>query len=251
MQKKYISLNLKKEECFYVKKMTKKEANFINKIYFYGIFFIFSLLGIYLISLNLFLTNEKIEPYLNKQNSKEILTLINNNFFSYFGMIVIGLSIICILIMFYWKKPYKKNKTYDNIKNINDVCKVLNHRTFEDFIAYLYRKKGCEAYRVGFGSNVKKTKEDGTYGDGGKDVIIKRPFRKDIIVQCKFYNENNYVGVSVIREMFATMIHYKASQIIIITTSYFTQDALKFAEGKKIKLIDRKELEKIIINLNH
>lgn len=169
--------------------------------------------------------------------------------------IFIGIGIFLIffgvfrLIRFYFKHIKRKkeiNPLFDKIKNQWDAKRYLNHVSFEEYVAYLYRKMGYNAKRVGFGADVEKNKKDGLYGDGGKDVIITKPFSRDVIIQCKFYNDKNYVGVSVVREMFATMIHYGAKKVIIITTSVFSQDAKSFAKGKKIELIDAYALDKII-----
>ena len=43
--------------------------------------------------------------------------------------------------------------------------------------------------------------------------------------------------------MFGVLHHYKASKVIIVTTSFFSRDAVKFAEGKPIELIDANKLD--------
>lgn len=177
--------------------------------------------------------------------------ILKTYFPAFFALITIFFIQLTSFLIYLFKNKFKKNKLFDGIKNVQDAKNKLTPEQFEDFIAYLYRKKGFDAIRVGFGNqnNIEKTNKDGLYGDGGKDVIIQRPFRKDIIVQCKLYSHN--VGVSVIREMFATLIHYKASKVIIITTSDFSKDAKSFSKGKKIELIDGKKLNRMITDENY
>lgn len=79
--------------------------------------------------------------------------------------------------------------------------------------------------------------------DGGVDVWLKR--RDEVsLVQCKRY-KNTSVGVKVVRELYGLMTSHSAQSGYIVTTSYFTKEAYKFAKGKRISLINGKELEKI------
>lgn len=162
--------------------------------------------------------------------------------------VVLSLEIIliCYLCLIFYRdyqsRKVKVPNSFKYIKNIHDIRNNLNPTSFEHFVAYLFRKLGYNsARRVGFGENVKKSKKDGIFGDGGKDVIISRPFRKDILIQCKFYSQP--IGVQIVREMFGVLHHYKASKVIIVTTSFFSRDAVKFAEGKPIELIDANKLD--------
>lgn len=151
-------------------------------------------------------------------------------------------------ISYYRSRCFKRNKFFDSIDSLNKAMRQLNPTLFEEFIEYTYKRMGYKtSKRVGFGAEVKKTKKDGIYGDGGKDVIIQRPFRKDILIQCKFYTIP--VGVAIVREMFGILHHYKAGKVIIVTTSSFSRDAIKFAKGKPLELIDGAMLDAILKRL--
>lgn len=213
----------------------------------------------FLILLGLFFcyfNNIDSETYYNtilKQDiAKDVMLWQKNNIFFFVG----GILFILSGVLFYIEKKAKKyiwnkknnNNVFENIHTVREMRRLLNPTTFEEYITYIYKKKGYKAERVGFGSNCKKEKRDGIYGDGGKDVLLKSklPFGKDTIIQCKFYDFKNYVNVKTVREMYAILMHYKAKKVIIITTSTFSTDARLFAKGKKIELIDGKKLEKLI-----
>lgn len=197
------------------------------------------------------LPNVLYQDFMFKQDAAFGFDAILKTYFpAFFALLMIFIIQFLSFWVYFFKNRLKRNKLFDSIKNIQDAKNRLTHEQFEDYIAYLYRKKGYDAIRVGFGNNnnIEKTNKDGLYGDGGKDVVLRRPFRRDVIIQCKLYSHN--VGVSVIREMFATLIHYKASKVIIITTSNFSKDAVLFAKGKRMELINGKTLNRMITDEN-
>ena len=64
-------------------------------------------------------------------------------------------------------------------------------------------------------------------------------------VQCKQWKIFK-VGVKTVREMFGVMAHEKADRVIIVASGTYTDDAVAFAKGKPILLIDGKALVKLI-----
>ncbi len=79
--------------------------------------------------------------------------------------------------------------------------------------------------------------------DGGVDIEIKNIFGETTtIAQCKAYNKNNKISVSLIREFFGVMVHREINKGIFFTTSSFSQDAVEFSKDKNIVLIDGKKL---------
>lgn len=103
-------------------------------------------------------------------------------------------------------------------KNPNDLYQ-LTHHEFEEAICELFGKLG---YTV---SLTAKTR------DGGCDLIA---FHKDplgigskYIVEAKHYKPTNKVGVDIIRQVAAVRHKHGAQHGIIVTSSYFTADAVK------------------------
>jgi restriction system protein len=56
------------------------------------------------------------------------------------------------------------------------------------------------------------------------------------VIQAKRYN--HVVPVSAVRDLYGTMIHEGASKGILVTTSYYGNDAREFVKDKPITLID-------------
>jgi hypothetical protein len=60
-----------------------------------------------------------------------------------------------------------------------------------------------------------------------------------VVVACKNYDEHWEVGLDVLKEMEMIGKTLKASKIVIVTTSYFTNSASNYAGRRNIKLIDK------------
>ncbi|SFI37730.1 ATPase [Collimonas sp. OK307] len=112
----------------------------------------------------------------------------------------------------------------------------LTPRQFEQFVAELMEKRG---YRVDL---TKATR------DGGKDLIIAN--HVDIgnfifYVECKKYAPINPVGVNLVRELAGTVLADRVTAGIMITSSYFSPDAINYSNQLKhqLSLIDYLKLK--------
>ena len=118
----------------------------------------------------------------------------------------------------------------------------MEDRQFEFLVAELFEKKG---YKV--------TPTPQTW-DGGKDIFI---LEEKIIgtflyyVECKKNAPERPVGVRVIRELYGTLTHDRATAGIVVTSSFFTKPAKSFVEKIKhqMSLIDFLQLIKCIEDL--
>lgn len=79
--------------------------------------------------------------------------------------------------------------------------------------------------------------------DYGADLIISKGF-EEIVIQAKNYSGN--VGNKAIQEVVSAKVYYKCDKAMVITNSYYTQNAIKTAQESGVILIDRDELEKIL-----
>jgi hypothetical protein len=118
----------------------------------------------------------------------------------------------------------------------------LTTREFEEMVAELYRRNGYE---------VVLTKET---RDGGKDFIISNKSllgNQLIYGECKRHRPENPVSISILRELHSTIITDNATGGILVTSSYFSPDAKKFAENIKhqMNLVDFVALNKMIIDV--
>ena len=60
-----------------------------------------------------------------------------------------------------------------------------------------------------------------------------------VVVACKNYDEKWEVGLDVLKEMEMIGKPLKASKIVVVSTSYFTDSAVNYAGRRNIKLIDK------------
>ncbi|MEM5503746.1 restriction endonuclease [Shewanella frigidimarina] len=119
----------------------------------------------------------------------------------------------------------------EKIRYNPDAIHNLTPRQFEEMVAELMIKRGYE---------VELTKET---RDGGKDLIIAN--HADIgnfmyYVECKKYAPKNPVGVSLIRELVGTISADRVTAGIMVTSSYYSPDAVEFSDKFKhqLSLID-------------
>ncbi len=86
----------------------------------------------------------------------------------------------------------------------------------------------------------------GASGDGGIDIRAKdtTPLRgASIIVQCK--DQKQPVGEPRVREFYGLVVSEGVHKGVFMTTADFTAPAQKFAEGKRLELIDGSGLEEL------
>ena len=114
-----------------------------------------------------------------------------------------------------WQREWSKGKT--------EFWRSLDGVGFERELASLYTGLGFEASLTAWS------------GDDGVDILLRKDGKK-IVVQCKAHNKP--AGPAMVRELFGSMYHFEADEAVLACTSGFTQNAIRFAKGKPIKLID-------------
>lgn len=72
------------------------------------------------------------------------------------------------------------------------------------------------------------------------------------VVECKKYSEHNKVGVNVLRSLYGVVQNEKVSSGIIVTSSYFTKNAISFYNNVRhqLQLNDYNNLQKWIKEIN-
>jgi restriction system protein len=135
-------------------------------------------------------------------------------------------AIICLIAG--WKGAEFRRRQQEFLQADIDMKWVrgLSWRGFEHQLAEVYRQKGYEVEETGGGG-----------ADGGIDLKLFKDSRTTI-VQCKHWKTWK-VNVKPVRELFGVMTAERADSAIFITSGGYTSDALKFAEGKPIELIDQ------------
>ncbi len=118
-----------------------------------------------------------------------------------------------------WYKFYK-------FKNFSNLDKLSGYE-FEIAIADLYENSGYA---------IEVTKAS---GDFGVDIIAKKD--EDVLaIQAKRYKGK--VSVDAVQEVHAGASFYRATQALVVTNSFFTEQAKKLAKKIGVILIDKKQL---------
>lgn len=111
-----------------------------------------------------------------------------------------------------------------------DLLNELEWKRFEEVVSEYYTFLGyrSEVTRMG--------------ADGGVDVILYQQGVETpaIIVQCKSWSQK--VGVKAIRELFGVMAADQIGYGVFATTSGYTQEAIDWADGKRLQLLSGEDL---------
>jgi restriction system protein len=106
-------------------------------------------------------------------------------------------------------------------KNPDFIYKIKPYQ-FEELVAELLEKEGFDI------NLTKKTH------DGGKDIFVAK---NSIIgnflfyIECKQYSPDFHVGVKLVRELYGTVTADRATAGLLVTTSYFSKQAIDFVEN--------------------
>lgn len=129
-----------------------------------------------------------------------------------------------------WKEAGQEKyepKPVDTSKWSIELLSALEWKRFENLCAAYFEELGFRAKTVRAGP------------DGGVDIHLyaEGDSHPGMIVQCKAWR-TKMVGVSLIRELFGVMTADKVAEGIFATTGGFSDDAIGFARGKNIHLIN-------------
>jgi restriction system protein len=114
-----------------------------------------------------------------------------------------------------------------------DNLRELDPYQFERHIGEYYRRRGYLVTAPGLPGR-----------DGGVDVVLEARGER-IIVQCKHWKAWQ-VGVRPLRELWGLLYHRDATGAIVVTSGVFTREALAFAQGKSLQLIDGAQLARMV-----
>jgi restriction system protein len=143
-----------------------------------------------------------------------------------FAPLVAGLFLLSAggAALFAWRK----RRLVDGQMSLATICD-LPWQEFEWLVSEAYRRQGysvIDSIRRG--------------PDGGVDLVLRRD-GLTTLVQCK-QRKSSAVGVPVVREAYGVQMHEKADRSVVITSGHFTREAITFAQGKPIELVDGPQL---------
>ena len=127
---------------------------------------------------------------------------------------------------------------YDQILIDPNSVYNLESWEFEELVAEVYRRNGF------FAKVTKRTR------DGGRDIatceiggVIYSTY-----FECKQQGPNSPVGVGIVRNLYGVMERDRIDKGVIVTTSRFTEDAVREADmlNGRIKLVDYQELQRLM-----
>ena len=168
---------------------------------------------------------------------------------AFFGLqgLVIG-TILAILASVILQKARftfdRRLRAYTKYTSARDAYEVWLSRTRREYWRSLsgldFERELASLYR-GMGYEVERTPSS---GDGGVDLILRRPGRTTI-VQCKA--TESPAGPSIVRDLYGTMVAFGANDAILASLSGCTRGVRSFIRGKPITVLDVDD----VIRLQH
>ncbi|NJR71822.1 MAG: restriction endonuclease [Gammaproteobacteria bacterium] len=125
-----------------------------------------------------------------------------------------------------WKGRQRKSLVNTVAKHDSaDALDGMSWREFELTVGEAFRLDGFQVEQRG-----------GAVADGGIDLVLRRGGEK-FFVQCKQWKAFK-VGVDVVRELYGVMAALGATGGFVVTSGTFSRDAIDFANGRNIVLVD-------------
>jgi len=113
------------------------------------------------------------------------------------------------------------------------VADAVNWHEFEQLVGEVFRLRG---YKV--------TETGSAGGDGGIDLVAIREGER-YFVQCKQWGARR-VGVKPVRELAGVIAREGAIGGFVVTNGEFTEEAIRFAKGSKVTLLDESMLRAML-----
>ena len=117
-----------------------------------------------------------------------------------------------------------------------DALHEMSWSEFEMLVGESFRLQGYQVLETG--------QATGGGPDGGVDLVLSRD-REKYLVQCKQWKAFK-VGVPVVRELYGVMAAQGAAGGFVVTSGSFTAEAVAFAKGRNVRLLDGTELFRMI-----
>lgn len=137
-----------------------------------------------------------------------------------------------------WRRRQRKRLVVDATQSeAGDALHGVSWREFEMLVGEGFRVQGYQVIENGGGG-----------ADGGVDLVLTRPGKnggETFLVQCKQWRAFK-VGVDVVRGLYGVMAARGAAGGFVVTSGRFTDDAVDFARGRNLTLIDGPKLHSLL-----
>ncbi len=140
--------------------------------------------------------------------------------------------------------PNLENEMLSYFRSNPDQLYTMNPRSFEELVAAIFKNNGF---------SVELTPQT---RDGGVDIIAVQHSvltGKSInLIECKRYSPDRKVGIGMVQRLLGTVNQMRASKGILVTTSFFSKDALHVEQTSQHQLLlsDYSKITSWLDNLN-
>jgi HJR/Mrr/RecB family endonuclease len=117
-----------------------------------------------------------------------------------------------------------------------DLLDRLSGRAFEEFLERVL-------YDLGYAVELTQQTRD-----GGVDLFAVRhvdDISLKFVIEAKRYSKQRRVGIGVVQRLLGVKDHERASKAVLVTTTYFSKDAQKFARAHEYEL-DLKDYDALL-----
>jgi len=137
-----------------------------------------------------------------------------------------------------WRRKERKSLVSDVAQSkATDALDGMSWREFEMLVGEAFRLQGFQVVETGGGG-----------ADGGVDLVLTRAGKngsEKFLVQCKQWRAFK-VSVDVVRELYGVMAARGATGGFVVTSGRFTPEAISFADGRNVTLVDGSKLYGLI-----
>ena len=155
-----------------------------------------------------------------------------------FGQYVVPVLLLAAALVSAVRR-YRRGKLLEAAVRSQDAAAVdgMTWHEFELLIGEAFRRKGYAVVETGGGGP-----------DGGIDLVLRKPVtngNETYVVQCKHWKAQK-VGVDVVRELYGVMAARGAAGGFVVTSGRFTNEAMAFAQGRNVRLVDGARLKELL-----
>lgn len=137
-----------------------------------------------------------------------------------------------------WRRRERKHLVANVTKSTAaNALDGMSWQKFEMLVGEGFRLQGYHVLETGGGG-----------ADGGVDLMLTKPGKsggEKFLVQCKQWRAYK-VGVDVVRELYGVMAAKGATGGFVVTSGRFTDEAVQFASGRNVRLIDGHQLQELL-----
>ena len=154
------------------------------------------------------------------------------------GQYIVPLICLAGAGMSAWQRKARQNLVTDVAQSqATDALDGMSWREFEMLVGEGFRLQGYQVVETGGGG-----------ADGGVDLVLSKPGKnggEKFLVQCKQWRAFK-VGVDVVRELYGVMAARGATGGFVVTSGRFTDEAINFASGRNVTLVDGAKLHGLL-----